>query len=218
LSSPHVDAALRAPLSVRRLDANLLHPCQVDHQAAIDGGTSRHVVATSADRHFETEPLREPDSIGHVGCVSALRDQCRAFVHEPVVDLSRFLVVGVTRLQKLAAEGVAKLCRRSGNRSDCRHDTRVPSLCPIASSTATGEEANAKNSVEDENHSSTLGPMNRLPPLIELRAFEAAARHVSFKKAAAELGVTPTAISHQIRLLEQYCGRACSGAGRDRSR
>jgi LysR family glycine cleavage system transcriptional activator len=49
--------------------------------------------------------------------------------------------------------------------------------------------------------------MNRLPPLIELRAFEAAARHLSFKKAAAELGVTPTAISHQIRLLEQYCAR-----------
>lgn len=50
--------------------------------------------------------------------------------------------------------------------------------------------------------------MHRLPPLIELRAFEAAARHLSFKKAAAELGVTPTAISHQIGLLEQYCGRA----------
>jgi LysR family transcriptional regulator, glycine cleavage system transcriptional activator len=49
--------------------------------------------------------------------------------------------------------------------------------------------------------------VNRLPPLIELRAFEAAARHLSFKKAATELGVTPTAISHQIRLLEQYCGR-----------
>jgi LysR family glycine cleavage system transcriptional activator len=50
--------------------------------------------------------------------------------------------------------------------------------------------------------------MHRLPPLTELRAFEAAARHVSFKKAAAELGLTPTAISHQIRLLEQYCGTA----------
>ena len=50
--------------------------------------------------------------------------------------------------------------------------------------------------------------MTKLPPLIELRAFEAAARHLSFKKAATELGVTPTAISHQIRLLEQYCGRA----------
>jgi LysR family transcriptional regulator, glycine cleavage system transcriptional activator len=50
--------------------------------------------------------------------------------------------------------------------------------------------------------------VNRLPPLIELRAFEAAARHLSFQIAAAELGVTPTAVSHQIRLLEQYCGRA----------
>jgi LysR family glycine cleavage system transcriptional activator len=50
--------------------------------------------------------------------------------------------------------------------------------------------------------------MYKLPPLIELRAFEASARHLSFKKAAAELGVTPTAISHQIRLLEQYCGKA----------
>src|SRR5215470_2862199 len=50
--------------------------------------------------------------------------------------------------------------------------------------------------------------MTKLPPLIELRAFDAAARHLSFKKGAAELGVTPTAISHQIRLLERYCGRA----------
>jgi LysR family glycine cleavage system transcriptional activator len=49
--------------------------------------------------------------------------------------------------------------------------------------------------------------MRQLPPLIELRAFEAAARHLSFKAAAAELGVTPTAISHQIKLLEQHCGR-----------
>lgn len=50
--------------------------------------------------------------------------------------------------------------------------------------------------------------MKSLPPLVELRAFDAAARHMSFKKAAAELGVTPTAISHQIKLLERYCGQA----------
>jgi LysR family glycine cleavage system transcriptional activator len=49
--------------------------------------------------------------------------------------------------------------------------------------------------------------MRKLPPLNELRAFEATARHLSFAKAAAELGVTPTAISHQIRQLEDYCGR-----------
>ena len=44
--------------------------------------------------------------------------------------------------------------------------------------------------------------MRRLPSLGALRAFEAAARHGSFKRAAAELGVTPTAISHQVRQLE----------------
>lgn len=47
----------------------------------------------------------------------------------------------------------------------------------------------------------------RLPPLPALRAFEAAARHQSFKRAAGELGVTPTAISHQVRLLEATLGR-----------
>lgn len=49
--------------------------------------------------------------------------------------------------------------------------------------------------------------MQKLPPLSQLRAFEAAARSLSFKQAAAELGVTPTAISHQIKLLEEFCGR-----------
>jgi LysR family glycine cleavage system transcriptional activator len=48
--------------------------------------------------------------------------------------------------------------------------------------------------------------MRRLPPLGALRAFEAAARLLSFKRAAAELGVTPTAISHQIRQLEEMLG------------
>jgi LysR family glycine cleavage system transcriptional activator len=49
--------------------------------------------------------------------------------------------------------------------------------------------------------------MRSLPPLAQLRAFEAAARHLSFKAAADELAVTPTAISHQISLLESWCGR-----------
>ncbi|WP_285670880.1 LysR substrate-binding domain-containing protein [Paralimibaculum aggregatum] len=50
--------------------------------------------------------------------------------------------------------------------------------------------------------------MRRLPAFAALRAFEAAARHASFKDAAAELGLTPTAISHQVRQLEEACGRA----------
>lgn len=43
-----------------------------------------------------------------------------------------------------------------------------------------------------------------LPPLTALRAFEAAARHSSFSRAARELHVTPAAVSHQIRGLEKY--------------
>lgn len=45
-----------------------------------------------------------------------------------------------------------------------------------------------------------------LPPLNALRAFEAAARHLSLTKAAAELSVTPGALSHQIRGLEEFLG------------
>src|SRR6202048_1327030 len=46
----------------------------------------------------------------------------------------------------------------------------------------------------------------RLPSLNGLRAFEAAARHLSFTVAASELNVPQTAISHQIRRLEQELG------------
>ena len=46
----------------------------------------------------------------------------------------------------------------------------------------------------------------QLPPLNALRAFEAAARHLSISRAAGELNVTPAAISHQIRLLEDHIG------------
>ena len=46
----------------------------------------------------------------------------------------------------------------------------------------------------------------RLPSLNGLRAFEAAARHLSFTTAASELNVTQTAISHQIRRLEEELG------------
>ena len=44
----------------------------------------------------------------------------------------------------------------------------------------------------------------KLPPLNALRAFEAAARHLSFSKAADELAVTPAAVSHQIKGLEEW--------------
>lgn len=47
---------------------------------------------------------------------------------------------------------------------------------------------------------------DRLPPLNALKVFESAARHLSLKRAANELNVTPAAISHQVKQLEDYLG------------
>ena len=49
---------------------------------------------------------------------------------------------------------------------------------------------------------------HRLPPLNGLRSFEAAARHLSFTHAADELGVTPGAVSQQVKSLEATLGVA----------
>jgi len=48
--------------------------------------------------------------------------------------------------------------------------------------------------------------MKALPPLNAVRAFEAAARHLSFTKAAQELSVTQAAVSHQVKALEERLG------------
>jgi len=54
---------------------------------------------------------------------------------------------------------------------------------------------------------SSIRAPRRLPPLQSLRAFEAAAAHRSFLRAAQELSVTPSAISHQVRALEEALGQ-----------
>lgn len=48
--------------------------------------------------------------------------------------------------------------------------------------------------------------VKRLPPLNALKAFDSAARHLSFTKAAEELFVTQAAVSHQIKILEDFLG------------
>jgi LysR family glycine cleavage system transcriptional activator len=47
---------------------------------------------------------------------------------------------------------------------------------------------------------------DHLPPLAAIRVFEAAARHLSFTRAAQELGMTQAAVSYQIKLLEERVG------------
>ncbi|MGI9350480.1 MAG: transcriptional regulator GcvA [Rhizobiaceae bacterium] len=48
--------------------------------------------------------------------------------------------------------------------------------------------------------------MRKIPPVNAIRAFDAASRHMQFQSAADELGVTPSALSYQIRQLEEYLG------------
>ncbi len=48
--------------------------------------------------------------------------------------------------------------------------------------------------------------MSSLPPLNAMKAFEAVARHLSFTKAAEELGMTQAAVSYQIKVLEERVG------------
>ena len=50
-----------------------------------------------------------------------------------------------------------------------------------------------------------------MPPLNALRAFEAIAQHLSMTEAAKELNVTPGALSHQIRALEELAGEPAHG-------
>lgn len=57
-----------------------------------------------------------------------------------------------------------------------------------------------------ETHAMKNGFMSKLPPLNAMRCFEAAARHRSFSRAATELHVTQSAVSHQVRQLEDWFG------------
>ena len=59
--------------------------------------------------------------------------------------------------------------------------------------------------------------MTYLLPLNALRAFEAAARHLSFKQAAHELHVTASAVSRKSACLRSGLGCSCSNDGHDRS-
>ena len=63
--------------------------------------------------------------------------------------------------------------------------------------------ATSKNSAAGEGESPHRP---RMPPLKALLAFEAASRHGSFSRAAEELGVTPSAVSHHIQNLEDFLG------------
>ena len=66
--------------------------------------------------------------------------------------------------------------------------------------------ANTKNSAPPQSDSPGGDVRSPLPPLKALLAFEAAARHGSFRQGAEELSVTPSAVSHHVHQLEDFLG------------
>jgi LysR family glycine cleavage system transcriptional activator len=85
--------------------------------------------------------------------------------------------------------------RRQGRRTIAR-------LAPLVYGLASAGEARYRQVIIEEDSQMPRS----LPPLSALRTFEAAARLGSFTRAAKELHVTPAAVSHQIRGLEEYLG------------
>ena len=70
----------------------------------------------------------------------------------------------------------------------------------------TGETLSPVDKLSNRISAKTLPPRRPLPRLNTLRAFEAAARHLGLSLAVNELHVTPAAISHRVRLLEDHIG------------
>jgi hypothetical protein len=79
-------------------------------------------VAAATNRDQKAEFGGEIDGIHNIGQTAASGDQCRPFVDQPVVDLSRLLVARVSRLEELSSEGSGKIGGCASNRCDRRHN------------------------------------------------------------------------------------------------
>ena len=91
-------------------------------------------------------------------------------------------------------------------RSDRETHVKLRSSCAAKLMCASGRPRDKQFFMAGSVEKFYSDPMPGLPPLNALRAFEASARHLSMKEAAAELSVTPGAVSQLVRGLEQRLG------------
>jgi LysR family glycine cleavage system transcriptional activator len=122
--------------------------------------------------------LTEPNSHPQNSCVARARARWASSI---AFRAARFVVASIIAIFHLSS--ISILCLRWACNNICTNETFFYSH---------------KNNLTDMS--------DRLPPLTALRAFEAAARHLSFASAAAELNVTPAALSFQIKSLEAHFG------------
>src|SRR5262245_2142380 len=110
------DAALGSGEPRSGIDMDALHRRQVDHEPVVDGGPTGHVVAATADGHFQIQRPGELHGVGHVGGAPAAGDEGRALVYEPVVNAASLLVAGVARLKELSGESRSEVSNGRGKR------------------------------------------------------------------------------------------------------
>ena len=90
------DAALGADSPSVCVYMDALHGREIDQQALIDSGVSRHVVAAAANGDLEVECPGELDRIDEVGNAATAGDEGRVFVDEAVVDPAEIVVVRIS--------------------------------------------------------------------------------------------------------------------------
>ena len=95
---------LRAGGAGLRIDVNALHERQVDHQAVVDRGATRDVVAASPDGDLELLIARQLHGISDVGQTAAAGDERRPLVDESVMDLPGFVITCLAREEEWSGE------------------------------------------------------------------------------------------------------------------
>jgi hypothetical protein len=81
---------------------NSFHQREVDHESAIDGRASRHIVAAATHCDFKAQVSCKVDGADNVGHAAGADNQCRAFVHQSVVNLSSVVISDIGGLKQLA--------------------------------------------------------------------------------------------------------------------
>src|SRR5262245_12090475 len=110
------DAALGSSELRSGIDMDALHRRQVDHEPVVDGGPTGHVVAATADGHFQIQRPSELYGVSDIGSAPAAGDESRALIDEPVVNAASLVIAGVPRLEEFAGESRSEVRNGCGKR------------------------------------------------------------------------------------------------------
>ena len=100
------------------------------YSVALRCGARRHIVAAAANRDLKAEVSRKLDGADNVGHAAGAGNQCRAFVHQPVVNLPSIVIADIGGLKQLARERAGKLfCSDSNRQTGTRGNSPFARAC-----------------------------------------------------------------------------------------